>query len=83
MPSSQELSFVIRDHADIAKLGPRLDKVMNRVMEQPLQRVRADSVGIKLAADGDMVFRAATGATQAHISLCQDRTSVPGYRHPD
>ena len=46
MPSSQELSFVIRDQADIAKLGPGLDKVMNRVMEQTLQRVRSDSVEI-------------------------------------
>ncbi len=69
MPSSQELLTIISIQTDIAKLGPRLDDVMNRVVEQTLQLVRADGVAIELAEDGDMVYRAAAGTAKAHIGL--------------
>lgn len=75
MPSEKELLEIIAIQTEIVRLGRNLGEVMSLVAERTLPLVRADGVAIELAEEGDMVYRAASGAAKSHLGLRLKRHS--------
>jgi diguanylate cyclase (GGDEF)-like protein len=69
MPSQQQLLDVIALQTEIAKLGLDLSEVMDLVVERTPELINADGAAIEIAEGDDMVYRATSGLTKAHLGM--------------
>lgn len=73
--SQEKLLLIIKTQTEISKLGLDLSTVMTFVCQQAQVLTRAIGAVVELAEDEDMVYRAATGATEKFLGLRLKRAS--------
>lgn len=79
MPTPDQLNDVIRLQTDVVRLGPNLGEVMSLVVDRTLELVEADGAVIELLENGEMVYRAASGAAKPYLGLrLQQDASISG-----
>ncbi|GAA3576738.1 sensor domain-containing diguanylate cyclase [Marinobacter xestospongiae] len=79
MPTPDQLNDVIQLQTDVVRLGPNLGEVMSLVVDRTLELVEADGAVIELLENGEMVYRAASGAAKPYLGLrLQQDASISG-----